>query len=101
MYDFPTSSTKRLPNIVSPSKKSTTSTNGQTIQMVTMWGNRPVDDVGKPYIIHVILSAAKDLTRRTPRSFAALGACPDNSEGMTCRRQLAVAHGKASIAMIT
>ena len=50
MYDFPTSSTKRLPNIVSPSKKATTSTNGQPIQMVTMSGNRPVDDVGKPYI---------------------------------------------------
>jgi len=56
--------------------------------MVTMSGNRPVDDVGKPYIIHVILSAAKDLTRRTPRSFAALRACPERSEGMTCRTQL-------------
>ena len=72
MYDFPTSSTKRLPNIVSPSKKATTSTNGQPIQMVTMSGNRPVDDVGKPYIIHVILSAAKDLASLPKRSFAAL-----------------------------
>src|SRR6266567_433427 len=94
-------------------------------------------------IIHVILSAAKDLTRRTPRSFAALRACcmsyqhrshreslalpleaysppawwstmyvnssghevgnpytcPERSEGMTCRTQLEVAHGKSSLQM--
>src|SRR6266480_1507691 len=50
-------------------------------------------------IIHVILSAAKDLTRRTPRSFAALRACPERSEGMTCRTQLEVAHGRSSLQM--
>src|SRR6266516_2673396 len=50
-------------------------------------------------IIHVILSAAKDLTRRTPRSFAALRACPERSEGMTCRTPLEVAHGKSSLQM--
>jgi hypothetical protein len=45
----------------------------------TMVGNRPVDDGGKSYIRHVILSAA--------RSFAALR--------MTCRIYLKPAHGKA------
>ena len=42
-------------------------------------------------IRHVILSAAKDLTRRTPRSFAALR--------MTCRTPLEAAHGKSSLQM--
>src|SRR5256885_15046817 len=35
-------------------------------------------------IRHVILSAAKDLASLPPRSFAALRACPERSEGMTC-----------------
>src|SRR5713226_6301226 len=33
----------------------------------------------------VTLSAAKGLARRTQRSFAALRACPERSEGMTAR----------------
>ena len=42
MYGFPTSSTQRLPTIVSPSKKATTSTNGQPLQLVTISGNSDI-----------------------------------------------------------
>src|SRR5436305_6406525 len=58
-----------------------------------MLGSRFVDDVGKSYIIHVILSAAKDLARWTPRSFAALR--------MTCWTPLETAHWKSSLQMST
>src|SRR6266516_4067593 len=93
MYGFPPSSTGLFPTIVSPSKKATPSTNSQAIQMVTMSGSRCVDDVGKPYIRPVILSAAKDLARRPHRSFAALR--------MTGRTPLKPAHGKPSLQMPT
>src|SRR5260370_16821807 len=47
----------------------------------------------------VIMSGAKGLDRRTKRSFAALRACPERSEGMTTRIPLKPAHGKPSLQM--
>src|SRR5437588_9173990 len=41
----------------------------------------------------VTLSAAKGLARRTKRSFAALRACLERSEGMTARTPLKSTHG--------
>ena len=52
-------------------------------------------------IRHVILSAAKDLGGRLARSFAALRACPERSEGMTCRTPHEAAHGKSSLQIST
>ncbi|OLB58996.1 MAG: hypothetical protein AUI01_00160 [Ktedonobacter sp. 13_2_20CM_2_56_8] len=53
--------------------------------------SKGVDDVGKPYIKLVILSAAKDLARGTQRSFAALR--------MTVRTALKSAHGESYLQM--
>src|SRR5260370_29140724 len=46
-------------------------------------------------------NSANGLARPTQRSFAALRACPERSEGMTARTPLTSAHGKPSLQMST